>query len=419
MRKTFPKPKLTSSISKSSQPFFQKKSDVSVAEKPFFQAKLNIGQPGDKYEQEADAMADAIVSNQKTPDIQSKEISSIQKMEEEEESVQMMEEEEEELQMKSETSNRNSGNTQLSDQLNQSKGSGSTLSDNVRSEMESSFGVNFSQVKIHTNSSAIQMNKNIGAQAFTHGSDVYFNEGKYNPTSFQGKKLLAHELTHVVQQRGGAKSIQRQQAPEVSEQAQEDSRTLFHQADEAYRNEEYERAIMLFQQLLHSPGFINETVERKSSIAYNIGMASLRLRRVAAANFYFELYQQYHPDDEVAATRIQEARQGLGMNSREVTSMEGSDTENARRVFRRAMTHFNNGNFITAIILFERSRLLGDLSPEQNAEVLYNIGVANLRLGRHATAITYFQMYRRLHPNDETAEARIRQAQEGAGITSN
>ncbi len=54
------------------------------------------------------------------------------------------------------------------------------------------------------------MNKGLGAQAFTHGSDIYFNEGKYDPDSNSGKRLLAHESTHTVQQGGSALHAKKQ-----------------------------------------------------------------------------------------------------------------------------------------------------------------------------------------------------------------
>ncbi len=87
----------------------------------------------------------------------------------------------------------------LDSQLNSSK-EGSPLSDGVKNEMESGFGVDFSDVKIHTDSQAVQMSRSLGAQAFTHGNNIYFNQGKYQPTSTSGKHLLAHELTHTIQQ---------------------------------------------------------------------------------------------------------------------------------------------------------------------------------------------------------------------------
>ncbi len=74
--------------------------------------------------------------------------------------------------------------------------------------MESGFGADFSDVKIHTDSSAVDMSNNLNAQAFTHGNDIYFNSGKYDTSSTSGQHLLAHELTHTLQQ-GGSHSIQR------------------------------------------------------------------------------------------------------------------------------------------------------------------------------------------------------------------
>lgn len=99
---------------------------------------------------------------------------------------------------------------QLEEQLNNSKNGGSPLPDSTKGTMESHFGQDFSNVKLHTDTNAVQMNRDLQAQAFTHGNDIYFGEGKYNPTSQEGKHLLAHELTHVVQQNGG-QSLQKQQ----------------------------------------------------------------------------------------------------------------------------------------------------------------------------------------------------------------
>ena len=75
------------------------------------------------------------------------------------------------------------------------------MGDSIKGEMESGFGADFSNVRIHNNSEAHGMSKDLNAQAFTHGNDVYFNEGKYSPRSQEGKVLLAHELTHTIQQK--------------------------------------------------------------------------------------------------------------------------------------------------------------------------------------------------------------------------
>jgi len=79
------------------------------------------------------------------------------------------------------------------------RGSGQPLPENVQKKMESFFRTSFADVSVHVGTEA----PSIGALAFTHGSDLYFAPGQYNPNSAQGQQLLGHELTHVVQQRAG------------------------------------------------------------------------------------------------------------------------------------------------------------------------------------------------------------------------
>ncbi|MBF8251521.1 MAG: hypothetical protein HW382_1149 [Deltaproteobacteria bacterium] len=81
-----------------------------------------------------------------------------------------------------------------------SKGSGHSLDDNSRSFMEQRFGYDFNHVRIHTDSYAARKSNELNAEAFIIGKDIFFNTGRHNPSSSDGKKLLAHELTHVVQQ---------------------------------------------------------------------------------------------------------------------------------------------------------------------------------------------------------------------------
>lgn len=235
---------------------------------PFFQAKLAIGKPGDQYEQEADAVADAVVGgNVQAPVVQKQAITPIQRAtlatpaddeklstaearmekdklvqekpelqrlaapEEEEEPVQMQAAEEEEpVQMRAEeeeepvqakhqadTSPQVASND-LAAQLQLSQGNGQPLPDRTRSDMETAFGVDFSGVHVHTDTQAIQMNRELGAQAFTHGSDVYFNSEKFDPEASDGKHLLAHELTHVVQQ-GATQALRMKKLTEEDKKA--------------------------------------------------------------------------------------------------------------------------------------------------------------------------------------------------------
>jgi len=101
--------------------------------------------------------------------------------------------------------------------LSASKGTGSTMPDNTRTFMQSRFNADFSNVHVHTNSRAEQMSSQINAQAFTHGNDIYFNKGKYSPDTASGKSLLAHELTHTIQQ--GASPVNNTIAPKQFQQS--------------------------------------------------------------------------------------------------------------------------------------------------------------------------------------------------------
>lgn len=83
------------------------------------------------------------------------------------------------------------------------KGGGTPLDDDTRSEMEGHFGADFSNVRVHTDSQAAGSAKAVQASAYTAGSDIVFGEGQYSPGSEGGKRTLAHELTHVVQQSKG------------------------------------------------------------------------------------------------------------------------------------------------------------------------------------------------------------------------
>ena len=92
----------------------------------------------------------------------------------------------------------------LEQRLTHHRGGGNRLPGEVRGFMEPRFGVDFGGVRVHTDRKAVQMNRELRSQAFTHGEDIYFGAGKYNTGSEAGKRLLAHELTHVVQQNSGA-----------------------------------------------------------------------------------------------------------------------------------------------------------------------------------------------------------------------
>lgn len=156
------------------------------------------------------------VQKMEAPDHKEEEKPAVQKMEapekpeEEAPAVQKMDgegdkEDDKPVQAKPAPASGQKASPRLSGRIESSRGRGHKLLESTRAQMESSFGRDFSDVTIHTDSSSVEMNRELGAQAFTHGSDVYFDSGKYQPESTEGKRLLAHELTHVVQQGHGDK----------------------------------------------------------------------------------------------------------------------------------------------------------------------------------------------------------------------
>ena len=91
--------------------------------------------------------------------------------------------------------------------LGASAGGGQALPQPVRTEMETAFGADFGSVRLHTDGSAAAMSREINAHAFTYGRDIYFDSGKFDPSTADGKHLLAHELTHTLQQGGAVRRM--------------------------------------------------------------------------------------------------------------------------------------------------------------------------------------------------------------------
>jgi Domain of unknown function (DUF4157) len=87
--------------------------------------------------------------------------------------------------------------------IDATRGSGAGLPAGVRDRFEGELGP-LGDVKVHTDDTADQLNRSVSAKAFATGTDVYFAKGEYNPGSADGDRLIAHELAHVVQQRGAA-----------------------------------------------------------------------------------------------------------------------------------------------------------------------------------------------------------------------
>jgi len=189
------------------------------------QAKLTIGQPNDKYEQEADRIADQVMRMSDADVAQQVETGTVQPMQIqrmctgcEEEMAQRQPMEEEELQAKEMPGQTLNVTPNLESRINSLKGGGQPLDTATRNFFEPRFGHDFSSVRVHQSGQAADVSRSINARAFALGNNVVFGSGQYQSQSSEGKRLLGHELTHVVQQRDGAigevsvKQIQRTEA---------------------------------------------------------------------------------------------------------------------------------------------------------------------------------------------------------------
>lgn len=86
--------------------------------------------------------------------------------------------------------------------IDSARGGGHGLDHRTRGQMEGAFGADFGGVRVHTDARADRLNEQLSARAFATGKDIFFKQGQYDPGSSGGRELLAHELTHVVQQNG-------------------------------------------------------------------------------------------------------------------------------------------------------------------------------------------------------------------------
>lgn len=165
------------------------------------QAKLELGPASDRYEQEADGVADQVVRSiqrsqpgqvQAQGDRPTPAITPVSRTQENETTAIAPE---------------------VEQGIQQSRGSGQAIDQAFRSPMEQAFGADFSNVRIHADGEANQLNHSLNARAFTTGQDIYFKQGAYQPGSQPGQNLLAHELTHVLQQQSLSTMISRQAMP--------------------------------------------------------------------------------------------------------------------------------------------------------------------------------------------------------------
>ncbi len=182
------------------------------------QTKLTVGAADDQYEREADRVAAQVMSS--TGDQGSG--SAVSRKEDEETAQRrsaitpLVQREESET---TDLAGSFDAGHDVERQLSAGSSGGNPLPAKLRSDLEPKFGADFSNVRVHTGAQSDLLNRSLGAQAFTHSNHIYMGAGKYNPGSASGKHLLAHELTHVVQQTGSVARTKLNDTGVISRQA--------------------------------------------------------------------------------------------------------------------------------------------------------------------------------------------------------
>lgn len=146
------------------------------------QAKLKIGQPGDKYEQEADRVVDKVMGSSANAATNDTPLH-IQRY------------------AKHDTECTDTAPISVDSVI---AGYGRPLEPAMRKDIEHRFGHDFSEVRVYLGADANQSARGVNAQAYTVGKNIVFGAGKYSPSTIEGRKLIAHELAHVLQQENGA-----------------------------------------------------------------------------------------------------------------------------------------------------------------------------------------------------------------------
>jgi hypothetical protein len=182
------------------------------------QAKLSVGPVDDHYEREADRVAASVMqtSGPAAPQVQR------QTAEEEEPDgtiqtkslaasitplIQRQETHDDDDEKETSVQRQVDGGSTIADSnleqdIERARQNGQSLPGDFRARMERSFGADFSAVRVHDDAQSDSLNRSVHARAFTTGQDVFFRRREYNPESRRGQQLIAHELTHVVQQNG-------------------------------------------------------------------------------------------------------------------------------------------------------------------------------------------------------------------------
>lgn len=252
--------------------------------------------------------------------------------------------------------------------------------------------------------------------------------GNVRPAEVAAESLLDlgfnNRLTDLLMPTHSAMRVQLDPNDEESEAepsvaTEEEALRTFNRGNSMYGAGQYRQAIILWERVRQSTVI---DAEKKRDMLFNIGLANMQLERYATATIYFE---QYREEPGADVERAEEKLETAQIRSGAAVPAEGEGTEpearieteeEARKWFRRGRRWFDAGGYRKAIILWERVRQSPAIGPEIERDLLFDIGQANIELGRYATATIYFEQYLSMPGADvERGRMWLREARQAAG----
>ena len=303
------------------------------------QPKLTVTPPNDRYEQEADRAADQVMRKIESGLEGQTDLLSGKHKKETDHPVAL-------AMSKAQCVDGDSAGVGVSENvesvLQSARGGGQALPEQTRISMEQAFGADFKGVRVHIDSRAADISQKLNASAFTSGPDIYFSHGEYAPDKVKGQRLLAHELTHVLQQqqmRGGGiptieKTIQRQ--PTLWESLGASWKKLGGALGPSREEHEQRLAVMKFKVDLEKErnALIQAVNEAKYRLESHEGVGTQNLVQIftraqlhqdypTGVDELFEQYKEYIERDKAEqADRIAKSKERLGSVNKAISQVD-------------------------------------------------------------------------------------------------
>jgi len=260
--------------------------------------------------------------------------------------------------------------------LERRRGLGQPLPEPTRTKMEMAFGASFEGVTVHTGGEADGLAQQVAAVAFTHGKDLYFSAGAFAPDTPHGQRLLAHELTHVIQQRPGRKVM----VGAANDPAELEADAL---ADAVVQRLTFDRA--------RGQNEV-QPIQRQVELEEEEPIQALRRQVEPEEEEPIQTLRRQSEDDELAQP-LRRSSPVEPVSSAPAVTSQGPTTAGEASTYARAMQAYRAGELRSAQDLFQQVRDDPQVSDRERANATWNVGRIHEELGDEAAALACYREY--------------------------